>query len=72
MVAGNSACDIVITISPKGKASDPQVTHCGNSYLEKPAVQSLLKSKYKPGQVNGRPVPMRASIHLEYGETPTK
>ncbi len=70
--AGNSVCDIVLTIREKGKASDPQVIHCERSALEKPAVDSLLKSKYKPGSVNGKVVPMRASIHLEYGDVPAK
>ncbi len=65
--AGNSVCDIVLTISVKGKASDPVVTHCERPALEKPAIDSLLKSKYKPGSVNGKVVPIRASIHLEYG-----
>ena len=65
---GNSVCDVVLTISVKGKASDPQVTHCERPELEGPAVESLLKSEYKPGWVLGKEVPMRASVHLEYGE----
>jgi hypothetical protein len=64
---GNSTCEIVLTISVKGKASDPQVTHCERPELEEPAVESLLKSEYTPGKVNGEAVPMRASLHLEYG-----
>jgi hypothetical protein len=64
---GNSTCDVMLTISKKGKAADPQVTHCERPELEKPAVESLLKSNYEPGFVNGKAVPMRASIHLEYG-----
>jgi TonB family protein len=64
---GNSICNIVLTISEKGKPSDPQVTHCERPELEKPAVESLLKSQYTPGFVKGKAVPMRASIHLEYG-----
>ncbi|MGB9406427.1 MAG: TonB family protein [Terracidiphilus sp.] len=67
-----SACDILLTISAKGKASDPQVIHCERPELEKPAVQSLLKSHYKPGKVNGKSVPIRASIHLQYGGSPSK
>jgi len=70
--AGNSPCDIVLTISAKGNASDPKVTHCERPALEKPAVDSLLKSKYKPGKMNGKDVPIRASIHLEYGDTTLK
>jgi TonB family protein len=69
---GSSSCDIVLTIDVKGKAFDPQVTHCDRPALETPAVQSLLKSKYKPGKVNGKAVPMRATIHLEYGGLPPK
>jgi TonB family protein len=64
---GNDACDVVLTISTNGKASGPKVTHCERPNLEKPAVESLLNSKYKPGSVNGVEVPMRVSIHLEYG-----
>jgi hypothetical protein len=67
---GSSKCEIVLTISAKGKASDPQVIHCERPALEKPAIDSLLNSRYKPGKVNGKAVPMRASVHLEYGETP--
>lgn len=69
---GNSVCDVVLTIDVKGKASDPQVTHCERPELEEPAIKSLHKSEYKPGFVNGKAVPMRASIHLEYGGVPPK
>ena len=69
---GNGACDVVLTISAKGKASDPQVIHCERHVLEKPAIQSLLKSNYKPGKVNGKAVPIRAAIHLEYGSVSPK
>jgi TonB family protein len=71
-IKDTSACDILLTISAKGKASDPVVTHCVRPELEKPAIDSLLKSKYKPGSVNGKVVPMRANIHLEYGDVPAK
>jgi hypothetical protein len=69
---GNGDCDILLTINAKGKASDAVVTHCEQPSLEKPAVQSLLKSHYKPGSVNGVAVPIRTSIHLEYGGVPPK
>jgi hypothetical protein len=69
---GNSSCDVVLTVSEKGKASDPQVTHCERPELEEPAVDSLLKSQYTPGFVNGKAVPMRGSIHLEYGDDSAK
>ncbi|HZB87404.1 MAG TPA: energy transducer TonB [Terracidiphilus sp.] len=65
---GNSACDVMLTIDVKGRASNPQVTHCERSELEKPVVESLLKSNYKPGFVHGKEVPMRALMHLNYGD----
>jgi Gram-negative bacterial TonB protein C-terminal len=69
---GNGSCDIVLIISATGNASDPQVTHCERPELEKLAVQSFLKSQYKPGKVNGKAVPVRASIHIEYADIPPK
>jgi hypothetical protein len=72
MNTGSSPCDIVLTISEKGKASEPVVTYCERPLLEKPAIDSLLKSTYKPGRVNGKAVAMRASVHLEYGDVPAK
>jgi TonB family protein len=63
---GSCACDVVLTINANGKASDPQVTHCGSPALEEPAVQSLLSSRYLPGKVKGYTVSTRASVHLEY------
>ncbi|MGB7986922.1 MAG: energy transducer TonB [Terracidiphilus sp.] len=69
---GSSPCDIVITISAKGTVSDPQVIHCERPALEKPAIDSLLKSKYTPGSVDGKAVPIRALIHLEFGDVPAK
>jgi len=69
---GSSPCDILLTINAKGNASDLQVIHCERPTLEKPAVDSLLKSKYKPGSVNGKAVAVRASIHIEYADAPVK
>jgi hypothetical protein len=67
---GNSVCDVMITIDTKGQPSDPRVSHCERPELEKPAVESLLKSTYKPGYVKGKQVPIRATIHLYYGDDP--
>lgn len=68
---GNSPCDVVMTIDAKGRPSDPKVIHCERSELKRPAVESLLKSTYTPGYVNGKQVPIRALIHLYYDEDPT-
>lgn len=63
---GNSACDLVLTIDQKGKPSDPDAAHCVKPGLERFVTQSLLSSRYKPGALNGKPVAVRLSIHLEF------
>ena len=68
---GNGSCDVVLTIGTTGKPSDPHLIHCERPDLEKLAVQSLLKSHYKPSNVNGKAVAIRASIHLEYDDVPS-
>lgn len=65
---GSSACDVVLTVSVKGKALDPRINHCEQPELEEVVLNSLLKSTYKPGFVRGKEVPMRGLIHIAYGE----
>ena len=70
---GNSPCDVVLTISSKGKPSNPQAAHCEKPILENLVSQSLLKSRFQPGSFNGSVVPVRVSLHVEFGGVgPTK
>lgn len=64
--SAGAACDVLITINAKGKPSDAQVSHCDKPVLERPALQSLLKSKFKPAVLNGKAVAVRASVHLSF------
>lgn len=66
---GKSPCEILLTINAKGKPSNPMVSHCDRDGLEKGAKASLLASHYKAATINGKGVPVRALVHLEYGET---
>jgi hypothetical protein len=59
-------CRAVLTIAENGKSSDVHVSYCDRIDLEKPALDSLLHSKYKPATLQGKPVPVRATIHLIY------
>jgi TonB family protein len=59
-------CDLFLTVDAKGKPSDAKVSHCDESILEKPALESLLKSKYKAATLNGKDVSVRAALHLAY------
>lgn len=65
---GSSACDLMITVDKSGHASDPQILHCERPELEKPAVDSLLKSDYRAGFVHGKQVPIRSMVHLYFGD----
>jgi TonB family protein len=67
ILQGGGACDLLLTIDAKGRPSHIQVMHCEKPSLEKLAAQSLLKSHYKPGTINGKTVPVKASLHLELG-----
>lgn len=63
---GESPCDVLLTVDRKGKPSDPVLSHCERSGQEKPAIESLLHSHFKPGSLNGTTVPVRVSVHLEF------
>ena len=63
----NGSCDVVLEVDANGKPSNAKITQCERPILEKTAMQSLLESHYKPGRMNGTPVPVLVSIHLEFG-----
>jgi TonB family protein len=70
---GNAACVVVLTVSAKGKPPNPSITQCDKPVLEKPAIATLLQSRYTPGTVNGAAVPVRMSVRLEFdGFYPTQ
>jgi TonB family protein len=60
------ACDVVLTIDALGKPSNALLTGCDNKSLAKPAVKSLLKSKFKPAKLDGAAVAVRTSVHLVF------
>ena len=64
---GKGACDVVLIIDAKGNPSELNPTLCEWPELAKLAVRSLSDSHFSPGKLNGKPVAVRASIHLEFG-----
>jgi len=60
------SCLVLLTIDPKGKPSDPKLLSCDEKNLEKPAVEMLMNSQFKPAKLNGKPVAVRTSIRLVY------
>ncbi len=63
-------CHIVVTIDITGKASDAQVSECDKARLEKPAIESILHSRYKPATLNGKAVSVRMTVQLTYNGFP--
>ncbi len=57
-------CDIILTIDSHGKSSAPQVTSCDSDKLQHSAVASLLKSKFEPALLDGKPVSVRIWVRL--------
>ena len=66
---GSSPCEVVLTIDAQGKAADPAVARCDRPILEKSVVASLLASHYEAGSLNGNSIPVRALVHIEYGDS---
>jgi len=71
-LVGSSPCEILMTIDAKGKPTEANVSHCEHEILAPLALNSLLASKYTPATLNGKPVPVRTLVHLEYGDFPTQ
>jgi TonB family protein len=64
-----AGCDVLFTVTDKGKVKDPEVVDCDEKQLEVPAVESLLKTEFKPGKLNRKSVAVRAVIHLAIDRT---
>lgn len=59
-----AGCIAVLTIDETGHPTDAQITKCDDSSLENPVLRSLWKSQFSPAILNGKPVPIRASVHF--------
>jgi hypothetical protein len=59
-------CVAELTINAKGKASDALIRSCDKPELEDSALKSLLNSKFKPAMMNGKAVPIRGRVRLEF------
>ena len=71
-ISGNSPCEILMTIDVKGKPTEAKISHCEHESLGPLALNSLLASKYTPATLNGKPVPVKTLVHLEYGDFPAE
>lgn len=61
-----SGCDLVITIDGKGRASSPESVHCEGKGIGIAIAHSIADSRFEPGKVDGKPVPVRMAMHIEF------
>lgn len=59
-----AGCIVALTIHENGLPSDAEITKCDDPALEAPAIRSVLRSQFSPAVLNGKPVPVRAAVHL--------
>ena len=63
-IEGHVVVEFIIT--PQGNVVNPVVLRSNNPWLERPALEAILKWKFKPAQVDGRTVYVRAQQRLEF------
>lgn len=59
-------CHVLLSLDAEGKPVNAKVTDCDVSSLSKPAMESLLASKYRPAKLNGKAVPVRMLVYIAY------
>lgn len=61
-----TGCQVVLTLNAKGKPIHAETKSCDKPNLEKPAIDSLMNSKFKPAKFNGKEVSVRLTVALVY------
>jgi hypothetical protein len=61
-----TSCKVVLVLDAKGKPLKASISHCDKPTLEQPAIDSVMKSKYKPATLNGNQVPVRVLVYLMF------
>jgi TonB family protein len=61
-----TSCKVVLVLDAKGKPLNPTISQCDKPTLEQPAIDSLMKSKFKPAKLNGKDVPVKLLVYLVY------
>lgn len=67
---GENSCEMLLTLDAKGKPDSASPIHCAPEKLESLAEKSLMASRYQPAMLEGKPVPVRLLVHMEYGDLP--
>jgi hypothetical protein len=61
-----TSCKVLLVLDAKGKPVNASISQCDKPTLEQPAIDSLMKSKYKPATLNGKEVPVRLLVYVMY------
>lgn len=61
---GNVTLDFMITT--EGRVVNPVVVESNNPWFERPALEAVLKWKFQPGEIRGRPVNVLARQRIEF------
>jgi protein TonB len=57
---------LVFEVDEKGNVVDPKVQKSTNPGFEQPALEAIVKWKFKPGQKDGVPVKMKIGVPLQF------
>ncbi|HEY2471715.1 MAG TPA: energy transducer TonB [Terracidiphilus sp.] len=57
-------CQVTITINANGKAADPDAAGCDKNGASNDVAKFLLNSRYRPAELNGKRVAVRALVHF--------
>ena len=57
---------VVFEVDEKGNVTDPKVQKSSNHEFEQPALDAIVKWKFKPGLKDGVPIKMKLSIPLKF------
>jgi len=61
-----TSCKVVLVLDAKGKPLKASISRCDEPTLEKPAIDSVMKSKYKPATLIGKEVAVRVLVYLMF------
>lgn len=64
--SGDNICVVELVVDEKGKPQDVHVWKSVNPKLDANAVQAVQKYRFKPATFQGRPVPVRIAIKVNY------
>lgn len=62
----SGSCTLWATVTAAGNVVDPRIVRALGFGLDEQAVKSLLQWKFNPALQNGRPLPMRVSVDVQF------